>query len=178
MVMAHPASELEAGLRRGVAEVLDSEDLVALLDQRSKGELFEAGRRAVQIAVSPLIWEERLGAMLDTVHVCERLGVSRQAVAKAVDASRLVGIRSGKSRRFPVWQFTFGDKVAVRPQVAEIMAAFHGAYHDVTPLQVASWAMTVQPELDGSTPARWLEEAKPLEPLLIAAHRAAAALAQ
>ena len=123
MVMAHPASELEAGLRRGVAEVLDSEELVALLDQRSKGELFEAGRRAVQLAVSPLIWEERLGAMLDTVHVCERLGVSRQAVAKAVDASRLVGIRSGKSRRFPVWQFTFGDKVAIRPQVGEIMAA-------------------------------------------------------
>lgn len=178
MAMAHPASELEAGLKEGVAEVLDSEELVALLDQRSKGELFEAGRRAVQLAVSPLIWEQRLGPMLDTAHVWERLGVSRQAVAKAVDAGRLVGIRSGKSRRFPVWQFAFGDQVAIRPQVGEILTAFRGAYPDVTPLQVASWAMTVQPELDGSTPSRWLEEAKPLEPVLLAARRAAAALAQ
>lgn len=177
-VMTHPVSELEAGLKEGVAEVLGSEGLVALLDRRPARELFEAGRRAVQLAVSPLIWEERLGAMLDTAQVCQRLGVSRQAVAKAVDSGRLVAIPAGKSRRFPVWQFSFGDTLAIRPQAGGVIASFREVYPDFTPLQVASWAMTPQPELEGSTPARWLEKAKPLEPVLTVARRAAAALAR
>jgi hypothetical protein len=176
--VADPVSQLEAGLKEGLAEVIGNETLVALLDRRPEAELFEVGRRAVQLAVSPLIWSERLGPLLDTSQVCERLGVTRQAVAKAVGSGRALAIPVGKSRRFPAWQFSFGHEVAVRPEVAEVLGAFRSVYPDVRPLQVASWAMTPQPELDGSPPARWLEDARPLEPVLVSARRTAAALAQ
>lgn len=176
--MADPLSQVEAGLKQGLSDVFSNETLVALLDCRSEHELFEAGRRAVQLAVSPLIWSERLGPMLDTSQVYEQLSVSRQAVAKAVDAGRLLAIPAGKSRQFPAWQFTFGDSVTVRAEVAEVLAAFREVYPDARPLQIASWAMTAQPELEESTPAGWLDEARPLGPLLLSAQRAAAALIQ
>lgn len=176
--MADAISELEAGLKEALAELSSDSALTVLLGQRPEAELFEAGRRAVQVAVSPLIWSERLGPMLDTAKVSERLGVTRQALAKAVTSGRMLAVPAGKSRRFPVWQFNFADQVVVRPEVAELLAAFRSIYPEVRPLQVASWAMTPQPELDGATPARWLETAGPLGPLISSAKRTAAALAQ
>ena len=61
--MADSLSQVEAGIKQGLSDVFDNETLVALLDRRTEEELFEAGRRAVQLAVSPLIWSERLGPM-------------------------------------------------------------------------------------------------------------------
>ena len=116
--------------------------------------------------------------MLDTSQVYKLLGVTRQAVAKAVDSGRLLAIPAGKSRQFPAWQFSFAGRTAVRPEVSEVLSGFRAVSPDVRPLQVASWAMTGQPELEGSTPARWLEVAGPLEPVLLSARRTAAALAQ
>jgi hypothetical protein len=176
--MADPLSQVEAGIKQGLSDVFNNETLVALLDRRTEEELFEAGRRAVQLAVSPLIWSERLGPMLDTSQVYEQLAVTRQAVAKAVDAGRLLAIPAGKSRQFPAWQFTFGDGVTIRAEVAEVLAAFREVYPETGPLQIASWAMTAQPELEGATPASWLDEARPLKPVLLSARRAAAALSQ
>lgn len=176
--MADSFSQLEAGLKHGLSEVFNNENLVALLDPRSEEELFEAGRRAVQLAVSPLIWSERLGPMLETPQVCEQLGVTRQAVAKAVDSGRLLAIPAGKTRQFPAWQFNFAHRPAIRPEVSEVLAEFRDIYPEVRPLQVASWATTGQIELEGSAPARWLEDARPLEPILVSARRTAAALAQ
>jgi hypothetical protein len=176
--MADPVSQVEAGLKQGLSDVFNNETLVALLERRTEEELFEAGRRAVQLAVSPLIWSQRLGPMLDTSLVYEQLTVTRQAVAKAVEAGRLLAIPAGKSRQFPAWQFTFGDSVTIRTEVAEVLAAFREVYPDARPLQIASWAMTAQRELEEYTPAAWLDEARPLGPLLLSSQRAAAALIQ
>jgi hypothetical protein len=68
--------------------------------------------------------------------------------------------------------------VTNRAEVAEVLVAFRDIYPDIRALQIASWAMTAQPELEGSTPARWLDEARSLEPVLLTARRAAAALAE
>ena len=176
--MADPFSQIEAGLKQGLAEMFDNQSVVAVLDRRGEEELFEAGRRAVQLAVSPILWSERLGPMLGTAQVCERLGITRQAVAKAVDSRRLLALPAGKSRQFPAWQFIFADKTAIRGEVADLLAAFREVYPDIRPLQIASWAMTPQPELNASTPSAWLAGARELEPLLDAARRTAAALAQ
>lgn len=176
--MADPFSQIEAGVEQGLAELFDNASVVAVLGRRGGDELFEAGRRAVQLAVSPIVWSERLGPMLDTAQVCKWLGVTRQAVAKAVDTGRLMALPAGKYRRFPAWQFSFANKTAIRGEVAELLAAFREVYPDIRPLQIASWAMTAQPELAGSTPAAWLTEAGAVEPLLDAARRTAVALAQ
>jgi hypothetical protein len=169
---------LQEGLQQGLADLHDDKRFFVVLERRSPDQLFEAGRVAVRLALAPFLWDDKLGAMLDTTEVTERLGVTRQAVAKAVDAGRLIALPAGNTRHFPVWQFNFGDQTEIRPQVAQVVAAFREVYPDVRPLHIASWAMTSQPELEDTTPAAWLDSAGALEPLLQAAERAAWALEQ
>jgi hypothetical protein len=85
-----------------------------LLDRFDPDQLAERARQAVHAGLASFVWEERLGPALETGQVCQELGVSRQAVAKAVVAGRLVALPAGRGRRFPVWQFRlqpvrFGD---------------------------------------------------------------------
>ncbi len=156
-----------------------SDELVAVIERFDEDRLREAGQQAVLLAVASLLWNDRLGATWTTSEVRERLGVTRQAVAKAVDAGKLIGISAGNTRRFPVWQFsTAANKVRINDWVAPIIARFREVYPDVQPVQIASWAMTHQPELDGGTPSEWMTSDKPVEPVLLAAERTATALAQ
>lgn len=146
------ATALMDGLNQGLSDLFADKRMVNALGRRSHEELFEAGRRAVQLAMAPFVWDDKLGPMLDTGEVCERLDVTRQAVAKAVQAGRLIALPAGNTRHFPLWQFSFTEKAEIRPQVADIIAAFREVYPEVRPLQIAGWAMTPQPELDDETP--------------------------
>src|SRR6516225_9104299 len=105
--MADSYASLEQGLKLGLSDVFGNERVVATLDRSSQDRLVEAGRRAVHLAIAPFLWDEKLGQMLDTGEVTDRLGVTRQAVAKAVDAGRLIALPAGNTRRFPIWQFSF-----------------------------------------------------------------------
>jgi hypothetical protein len=116
--------------------------------------------------------------MLDTGEVTDRLDVTRQAVAKAVAAGRLIALPAGNTRQFPVWQFNFAAETQIRPVVSEIVRAFREVYPEVRPQHIATWAMTDQPELGGAMPAEWLDKAGDRDALLVAARRAAYALAQ
>lgn len=177
--MADAYAALEEGLKLGLneaVELLDHEP--SPLQGLGWDELVEIGRRSVHLALAPILWDQRLGPMLDTAQVCERLGVTRQAVAKAVAAGRLVSLPAGRTRRFPIWQFRTGEQFEIRSEVGEIVSLFRHFFPEVRGLQVASWAMTSQPELDGSTPATWLESGRPFQPLGDAARRTAAALSQ
>lgn len=177
--MADAYAALEEGLKVGLSEavaLLDQEP--SFLERHSWDDLVEVGRRSVHLAVAPILWDQRLGPMLDTAEVCDRLGVTRQAVAKAVAAGRLLALPAGRTRRFPLWQFRVGERFEIRSEVGEILSLFRHFFPEVRGLQVASWAMTSQPELDGSTPATWLETGRPFQPVGDAARRAAAALAQ
>lgn len=169
---------LQRGLCEGLAELRSDQQLAGLLAKREEDALLEAGRAAVRLAVAPLLWESRLGPLAPTAEVAARLGVSRQALAKAVQAGRLVGLSAGRTRLFPLWQFRFGPEPGIRPEASEVLAAFGECFPGITPRVVASWAASPQPELDDKTPAEWLEEGLPLEPVLLAARRAASALAQ
>jgi hypothetical protein len=77
-----------------------------------------------------------------------------------------------------MWQFRIGEPFEIRSEVSEVLSSFRTLFPEVRGLQIASWAMTPQPELEGSTPATWIESGAPFDPLVDAAHRAAAALAQ
>lgn len=176
--MSDAVDYLSEGLQRGLLELSAENETIGQLEKRDEEELREAGRRAVHLAAAPLLWAERLGPTLSTAEVCQALDNSRQAVAKAIDAGRLIAIPAGRTRQFPIWQFNFSDPATVRGEVADLLRTFRAAYAEIRPLQIASWAMTSQPELDGTTPATWLERALPLEPLLLSARRTAAALAQ
>ncbi len=86
----------------------------------------------------------------------------------------------GRAVRFrvPVWQFRNGVPWSVRGEVSEVLATFRAVYPDIRPLQIAVWAMTPQPELKDETPADWLQDERSIELVVMAARRAAAALAQ
>jgi hypothetical protein len=176
--MADVHSQLEQGLKAGLYELLDDRIICDVLDRRSEEDLFAAGRRAVQLAIAPFLWEARLGPMLDTAQVCDRLGVSRQAVAKAVNTGRLLALPAGNTRHFPTWQFSFGERTEIRREVGEVLRTFRDGYPEVRPLQIASWAMTPQPELKDETPAAWIERGAAIDPLLDTAGRTASGLAQ
>jgi hypothetical protein len=182
--MADSHDLLLKGIYQGLDEIFGNEEIIEVLSRRDPEDLIEVGRSAARLAVAPLLWDARLGAMLDTGQVTERLGKSRQAVAKDVDARRLIAIPAARTRRFPVWQFNFfgnnapNSKAEIRPAVAQIVGAFQEIYPAADAHQIAAWAMTPQPELDGETPAQWLDKAEDLGPVLDAASRAAYALAQ
>lgn len=177
--MADSYSALEEGLKVGLYEAVEDLQSTGLLDRIDPDQLAERARQAVHAALASFVWEERLGPALETGQVCQELGVSRQAVAKAVVAGRLVALPAGRSRRFPVWQFRMQPgRFEMRAEVAEVVGAFRRTYPEVTAVQIAAWARTTQPELDGATPAEWLERERPAHPVVLAAERAASALAQ
>lgn len=188
--MGDAISAIEEGFYKGLSEATSElvEQQNDLFERLGYDAMIDIGRQAARLALAPLLWENRLGPTMSTSTVCEELAVTRQAVAKAVKAGRLLAIPAGKTRSFPIWQFRLTPWVEARAQsvprakareeVGEILAAFRDAYGDVKAIQVASWAMTPQPELERSTPAKWLEDERPIDPLLLAAQRAAAALAQ
>ncbi|MGH9068659.1 MAG: hypothetical protein ACRD0J_14405 [Acidimicrobiales bacterium] len=176
--MGNAIDVLERGLCEGLADLRADEQLIGLLADRDDDAILEAGRRAVRLATAPLLWTARVGPVAPTAEVAAALGISRQAVAKAVHAGRLISLPAGKTRLFPLWQLRLGPEPTIRPEVASIVAAFVSGYPEVAGHVIASWATSPQPELDDKTPAQWLETGQPLGAVLVAARRAASALAQ
>lgn len=70
-----------------------------------------------------------------TPEVAEWLGIGCQAVNKRARTGTLLGYRSGKSRRFPAWQFDL-ETGTVRPEVAALLAA---AGSEVDHQALAEW---------------------------------------
>lgn len=181
--MADALASLKEGLERGLSEIVELHgvELDAAIDEGDLESVREIGRRAAALAASSLLWQHRVGGQLvDTAWVCEHLNVTRQAVAKKVATGQLIALPGGRSRQYPTWQFTaaIDTPALVLADVPRIIAAFREVYPDTTPVQIAAWANKVQPELEGRTPADWIDTGQPPEPLVLAARRAAAALAQ
>lgn len=143
-------------------------------------DLSASCRAAARNVLAPLLWSQAVGDRWDTTQVSQFLDVTRQAIHKRVVGGSILGIPGEHTTWFPVWQFDIGQR-RVRPEVRDIVSAFRGRLGaDVDPLVIATWATTPQPEdLDSQTPAEWLEGASfESDPLVVAAQRAAARLAQ
>jgi hypothetical protein len=159
---------------KGIASVPD-----ALLDDLLPEKARDYGLRAARVAVAPIIWSQAVGERLDTGQAMELLGVTRQALAKRVQAGSLLGLPGRGTTYYPTWQFDF-DRCEVRPITRQILAAFAEEVERPDPYAVAAWATTPQDEdLDGFSPAEWIvKDGDRDERVLVeAARRAAARLA-
>lgn len=164
-----------AGLQAGWAE--EFHDLLAehegLVNEVDYDDAFQFGRNAAMAAFAPILWSARIGERWETSEVTEFLNVTRQAVYKKVRSRALLGIAGRGTTWFPTWQFDPATH-QVRFVVSKILDAFHVADDQLSPLAIASWANTEQPEL-GETPAAWIiAERDPAEVVQAAVHTAAA----
>lgn len=136
----------------------------------------ELGRRAALAAAAGLVWRNALGRLLTRDEVQELLGIrSRQGVSDLVRRGRLLALPSDRgTHEFPAFQL---DAAAgrIHPGAPRAVAELRRAF--ASPFTVASWFVTPQPALDGSTPAEWLERGRPEETLVEAARRTASAAA-
>lgn len=142
-------------------------------------EAVRAGEEAAEQLIAGLRWSEIVGERLDTNEIGTLLGISRQALAQRQRSGSVLGLRGRTTTWYPAWQLDT-DARRIRPEVRLVVAPFRDRLDDdYDPLLVASWATTPQLEdLDGATPARWMQEGGDLDRLVIAAERAAARLAQ
>ncbi|MHB1535529.1 MAG: hypothetical protein ACYC1D_13155 [Acidimicrobiales bacterium] len=156
-----------------VAELLkrhrDLEETITDADAR------RLGHDAVAAVLAPLLWKAAVGERWETTTAAEFLGVTRQALHKRAGNGTVLGLPGRGTTWYPVWQFDL-DHHRVRPEVAEIIAAFRRAIDPLDPLIVASWATTPQPELD-MAPEEWIAAGKDPEEVVKVARRSAVALA-
>jgi hypothetical protein len=137
----------------------------------------ELGVEAAQMTAASMQWGTAVGDRLDTTTVVQMLGVTRQALAKRTANGSLLGLPGHRTTWYPTWQFD-RERQRLRPEVRELIMSFRRKLRKVDPLLIASWASTQQEDLDGVTPAQWLEDGGDSDKLLVAAARAASHLAQ
>ena len=164
---------LQDAFAQRVAELLkrhgDLEETITADDAR------RLGYEAAAAALAPLLWRAAVGERWETSTAAEFLGVTRQALHKRCSNGTVLGLPGRGTTWYPIWQFDL-DHHRVRPEVADIVAAFRRAVDPLDPLIVASWATTSQPEL-GMAPEEWLAAGKDPDELVQVARRSAAELA-
>lgn len=78
----------------------------------------------------------------------ELLGVTPQSITAKLAARKLVGIKSGREWRLPLWQFDPDDPSGVLPDLDALQSVFPGGV-----VSLSKWMHRPQPEFDGR-PAR------------------------
>jgi hypothetical protein len=158
-----------------------SEDAVVAFVQ-TVSELFgdkqlsvKDAQRAGILAAAGTSWENELGPLVSSADVRQLLGdVSRQRVDELLRARRLIGLRDRAGRRrFPLFQFVDGQ-----PIDALIVAYWTVADGAANQWTAASWCVSPDPALQGTSPAQWAKARKDPERLLTVARQDAARLAR
>jgi hypothetical protein len=112
-------------------------------------------------------WVRELGPCFDCDQTAEMFG------KVASDPSVLLELdRSKGGKLYPAFQFN--PSGCPYPEIARIMAIFHGAVE--SSYTVAAWFISPQDHLAGNTPAAWMRAGRDPEILCEAARRAAARL--
>jgi hypothetical protein len=166
---------IEEGLRQ---ELLGEKRLATLVEHLTEDEALELGREAARAVLGPVLLRELLGEdRFDTAAAARLLQVTRQALHKRARAGRLLGVPGRGTTWYPAWQFDL-DKRKLRPSAQAALAAWAevlGSAFD--PETVLAWANSPQQELQGHTPAAWIQNGGEQRPLADAARRAARRLA-
>ena len=134
------------------------------------------GADGADAALAPLVWAAAVGERWDTPAVTQFLGVTRQALHKRVVNGSILGLPGRGTTWFPVWQFDVTRR-RVRPEVADLIAAFRHPLGTLDPFVLASWAVSDQPELS-MPPEEWLGAGNDPAEVVRVARRAAAELSQ
>jgi hypothetical protein len=173
--MGDGAEAVETGWRQGFNELQETHK--GLLDGLDYDEGVQLGRDAALTAIAPVLWRAQIGERWGTAQVTGFLQITRQAVYKKVRARGLLGIPGRGTTWFPAWQFDPSSH-QVRLVVSLLLAEFHKADDQLSPLTIASWATTEQPELLDTTPATWISAGKDPAQVVQAARQTAANLAR
>lgn len=131
-------SPSDGGLRESLWGTAPSRDRV---DEAALWTLQEEYRARREVAARSLTRSQ----------VAELLDVSEQAVTDRLEARELVGLKSGREWRLPVWQFSADAERGYLPGLARLRAVFPGGSVSLT-----EWATTPNTELEGATPADML----------------------
>jgi biotin operon repressor len=135
------------------------------------GEPDAIARRAAAVIPVGHSFDETAGPFYDTAGLTEWLGISRQAVHKAVRAGRLLGVRTrDRHTLYPVWQFTDdGGTINSLAQVLHVLDA------PADPWRAALWLGAPAPYLPNQTPAAtWLARGHDPDRVIAAAREDAA----
>ncbi len=163
----------EAGVFRGTGPGAD----ISQLPERAIRELRDVTAMGPRHS-GPRTFSEIVGKSLEAEQVGRLLGVSPGELAERCRGGQLIAVR-GKQRDelFPAWQFDRAA-AAVRPAVRGVISAFDEHLHEIDALLIASWATSRNvKDLDGKTPAQWIESGGDDERVVTAARRTAVRLA-
>lgn len=144
-------------------------------------DLLDEARRAGRRLVAAGRWARLTGERVDTATLRSLLGISRQALHQRIAAGTVLAVPGVSTTWYPTWQLRRpdGGRVEVRSVVTAVLQEFRSQLgSDVDALTLVSWAATEQPELDGSTPQAWIQAERADDAVVLAAGRAAAALAR
>lgn len=101
---------------------------------------------------------DRVGPVCSTADLVDWMGISRQAINKAVKEARILGVRKGSgSWMYPTWQLDSNNQVLEGlPKVLERLKGIANT------LDIGEWFVTKHRDLEGLTPAEWLQEDRDL----------------
>ncbi|ADI67454.1 hypothetical protein [Mobiluncus curtisii] len=152
----------------------------------SRENMHRLARLAQAFLASPTSLNNLVGPVCRTGNVCDWLGVSRQAIMKAVRDGRLLGFRTlDRKWVYPAWQFSsaqaYANCVRMLPPVVDILGSrglndFDRAKWCFTPnallAKAAAGSDQPGPQSEWPSPEGWIRNAKPLEDLILAAKKA------
>lgn len=152
----------------------------------SRENMHRLARLAQAFLASPTSLNNLVGPVCRTGNVCDWLGVSRQAIMKAVRDGRLLGFQTlDRKWVYPAWQFSsaqaYANCVRMLPPVVDILGSrglndFDRAKWCFTPnallAKVAAGSDQPGPQSEWPSPEGWIRNAKPLEDLILAAKKA------
>lgn len=110
-----------------------------------------------------------LEPLCTTADLVDWLGVSRQAINKAVQEARILAVRHSRGDwRYPTWQLTEEGRIV--PGLNRVLGRLHNVLESV---DAATWFIQPCQTLEGVTPATWLLRRRPLHTLVAAAEERA-----
>ncbi|MDO5048806.1 MAG: hypothetical protein Q4D87_02850 [Actinomycetaceae bacterium] len=97
---------------------------------------------------------DQVGPVCSTADLVDLMGVSRQAINKAVKEFRILGVRRGRgSWMYPTWQLTSDYQILDGlPDVLGRLECIDDSF------AVGKWFITAHRDLQGMSPAAWLRE--------------------
>ncbi|MDI9587416.1 MAG: hypothetical protein ACOX5I_00830 [Gleimia sp.] len=97
---------------------------------------------------------DEVGPVCSTADLVDWMGISRQAINKAVKECRILGVRRGRgSWMYPTWQLT--SDYQILDGLPEVLGRLEGV---TDTFEIGSWFITGHRDLDGLSPAKWLRE--------------------
>jgi hypothetical protein len=149
--MSDPKSD---DLIRGFKEGLQNlQDLVSELNPE---DAYDYGWEASHAALAPIAWSKAIGHRLNTTEVTKLLGITRQALAHRLNRKTILGIPGKNTTYYPSWQFDFERRIQ-KSEARGILCTFL-SYGQNDSYMIAAWANSSNEDLEGLTPAQWLQE--------------------